>query len=308
MAAPIVLFVYNRLTHTQLTVAALQKNLLAADTELYIFSDASKTAADDENVRAVRKYLRTIEGFKTITITERDKNFGLANNIIDGVTGIVNRFGEIIVLEDDLVTSPYFLQYMNQALETYRHNEKVISIHGYVYPVKEKLPDTFFLRGADCWGWATWKRGWDLFEPDGKKLMEQLVRNKLTREFDYDGAYHFTLQLSHQVKGINNSWAVRWHASAYIKDKLTLYPGRSLVHNIGNDGSGMHSWSSTIYDVTLSAAPVPVMPIPAVVNTEGRNAFVQFFRSVKPGALTWAFIKFKIFVKNVIFKRSKTPV
>jgi hypothetical protein len=308
MAAPVVLFVYNRLKHTQLTVAALQKNLLAAETELYVFSDAAKTTAEEENVSAVRKYLHTITGFKMVTITERDKNYGLANNIIDGVTSIVNRLGEIIVLEDDLVTSPYFLQYMNQALQTYRDNEKVICIHGYVYPIKEKLPDTFFLKGADCWGWATWKRGWDLFEPDGKKLMNELVSRNLTKEFDYDGAYHFTLQLSHQIKGINNSWAVRWHASAYVKDKLTLYPGRSLVHNIGNDGTGMHSWSSTIYDVPLSAEPVPVKPITAVVNTASRDAFVKFFRSVKPGFLAWTFIKFKIFVKNVIFKPSKTPV
>jgi hypothetical protein len=306
--APIAVFVYNRLSHTRQTIEALQKNLLADESELFIFSDGAKNPENEEAVKEVRDYVHSITGFKKLTVIERPKNLGLAGNIIDGVTSIVNQVGEIIVLEDDLVTAPYFLQYMNQALDLYRNNQSVICIHGYVYPAKEKLPETFFLKGADCWGWATWKRGWELFEPDGKKLMDELVRRKLTKEFDYDGAYHFTLMLSHQIKGINNSWAVRWHASAYVKDKLTLYPGRSLVHNIGNDGTGMHSGSSTIYDVQLTTSPINVKEIPAEVSTAGRNAFVNFFRSVKPGILSWAFTKFKIIVKNVISKRAKATV
>jgi hypothetical protein len=308
MAAPLILFVYNRLKHTQLTVSALQKNLLAADTPLYIYSDAAKTPADEASVQSVRDYLRTITGFKSISITERETNWGLANNIIDGVTRVVNEFGEIIVLEDDMVTSPYFLQFMNEALDVYRHNDKVACIHGYLYEMPEKLPDTFFLKGANCWGWATWKRAWEIFEPDGQKLMDELVRRKLTKEFDYDGQHHFTLMLSHQIKGINNSWAIRWHASAYLHDMLTLYPGRSLVQNIGNDGSGVHSDATTEYDVTLASEPVPVREIPAVESVVGREAFVNFFRKTKPGALSWAFTQFKIFVKHVIFKWTKKKV
>jgi len=304
IVAPIVLFVYNRLYHTTKTIAALQKNILAADSELFIFSDGARSAADEENVRAVRDFLRTVTGFKKVELIEREKNYGLAKNIIDGVTTIVNRFGKIIVLEDDLVTSPFFLQYMNEALHRYEHDDRVACIHGYVYPVKRELPETFFLKGADCWGWATWKRGWDLFEADGQKLMDILQQKNLTREFDYDGAYHFTLMLQHQIKGINNSWAVRWHASAYVKDKLTLYPGRSLVQNIGNDGSGIHSGSSAVYDVPLTETPVAVTDIPVKVSAAGRAAFVHYFNAIKPGWLQRTLTKFKIMVKHVITKKN----
>jgi GT2 family glycosyltransferase len=189
---PIALFVYNRLWHTQQTVEALKKNKLAAESELFVFSDGARTGADKEKIRAVREYLKTVNGFKKVTVIEWNRNLGLAQSIISGVTQIVNRYGRIIVLEDDIVTSPYFLRFMNEALEFYKDEEKVISIHGYIYPVKAKLPETFFLRGADCWGWATWKRGWELFEPDGRKLLNELKAKKLTRRFDFDGAYSYT--------------------------------------------------------------------------------------------------------------------
>lgn len=150
---PIILFVYNRLWHTKQTVEALQKNDLASESELFIFSDGPKPGAE-EKVKEVREYLKTITGFRKVTIIERDTNWGLANNIIDGVTKIVNEYGKVIVLEDDLVTSPGFLTYMNEGLKIYADEEQVASIHGYIYPLKhpERLPETFFIRGADCWG------------------------------------------------------------------------------------------------------------------------------------------------------------
>ncbi len=187
--APIALFVYNRPWHIQQTVEALQKNDLAEDSDLFIFSDAPKKKEAVAAVQEVREYIKTVGGFKSVSIIERDINFGLANSIIDGVTRMCNEYGRVIVLEDDLVTSPYFLCYMNDALDLYEHEESVISIHGYIYPVAEKLPETFFLRGADCWGWATWKRGWELFEQDGRRLLEELCRQKLTDRFDFDNSY-----------------------------------------------------------------------------------------------------------------------
>jgi GT2 family glycosyltransferase len=164
--APIVLFTYNRPVHTKQTIDALLKNTLATDSDIIIFSDYPKTEKVVESVKQTREYLKTIKGFRSIKIIERNENFGLANNIIDGVTTVVNQYGKIIVLEDDLLTSPYFLRYMNEALMLYENEKDVVCIHGYIYPVKQKLPDTFFLRGADCWGWATWKHGWDIFNPD----------------------------------------------------------------------------------------------------------------------------------------------
>jgi hypothetical protein len=140
------------------------------------------------------------------TVIERNRNWGLAESIIDGVTRVVNEFGRVIVVEDDLVTSIYFLQYMNEVLNLYEKEEKVASIHGYVYPI-DGLPETFFLRGADCWGWATWKDKWALFEPDGTKLLDELKKRKLTKRFDFNGSYPFSLMLANQVSGKNDSWA-----------------------------------------------------------------------------------------------------
>ncbi|HOV15545.1 MAG TPA: glycosyltransferase [Spirochaetota bacterium] len=203
--APIALFTYNRLDHTRLTIEYLLKNEYASDSDLIIYSDGPKNEQAVEKVNVVRNYLKTITGFKSITIVERDANFGLAKSIITGVTEIVNRFGKIIVMEDDLVTSPYFLKYMNESLDYYEKEDKVISIHGYVYPVRAKLPETFFLVEADCWGWATWKRGWGLFESNGRKLLNTLKEKKLFKKFNYNNTYNYIKMLKDQIAGKNNS-------------------------------------------------------------------------------------------------------
>ena len=283
--APIALFVYNRLDHTEQTVSALKRNLLAEDSDLFIFSDASKNLSSDEKVKAVRTFIKSTTGFKSLTIIERPHNLGLANSIIDGVTNLCNKYGQVIVLEDDLVTSPFFLKYMNDALDFYRDEERVISIHGYIYPVKAKLPETFFLRGADCWGWATWKRGWDIFEPNGEKLLEQLKQRKLEKQFNFDGAYEYVRMLKNQILKKNDSWAIRWHASAFLNDSLTLYSGKSLVNNIGNDSSGTHSGSTSEYDVILNNTPVEIKQIAIMETTVARNAIIDFFFKNKPSIM-----------------------
>jgi len=304
--APIALFVYKRIKHTVATITALQKNALAGETELFIFSDGSTTRSHEAQVKEVRNYLHTVKGFKEITVTERTGNYGLAQNIIDGVTSVINSHHKIIVVEDDLVTSPYFLQYMNAALDRYENQPEVACIHGYLPPIKETQPETFFLKGTDCWGWATWKRGWDLFEKDGEKLLADLLKNDLTKEFDYDGAYPFTQVLRDQIKGVNNSWAIRWKASAFIQNKLTLYPGRSLVHNIGNDGTGIHSGSSTNFDTKLSGSKIIISDIPIEVNAFCRSSYVNYFNSIKPGTLKRLFNRLKTIAKNVILKKYKS--
>lgn len=285
MTAPIALFTYNRPEHTTLTVDALKRNRLADQSELFIFSDGPRDEADAVQVALVRNYLKGITGFKEIAIIERDRNLGLAQSIITGVTEIVGRYGSVIVLEDDMVTSPYFLQYMNEGLVCYRDDDDVISIHGYLYPLRGRLPETFFLRGADCWGWATWQRGWKLFEPDGRKLLDELRARELTRRFDFDGAYNYTHMLEEQVAGKNNSWAIRWYASAFLRDKVTLYPGRSLVHNTGMDASGTHCEESDDYRTELSQVAVQVRRMPAVEDRAAWNAFRRFFLGMQPTVL-----------------------
>ena len=281
--APIILFVYNRLRHTQRTIEALQKNVLAESTELIIFSDGPKSEADAEKIRSLLKYIKSVNGFKKVDVVERERNLGLAQSILSGVTEVVNNYGRIIVLEDDMVTSPYFLRYMNDALEFYEDEQQVISIHGYIYPVKGSLPETFFLKGADCWGWATWKRGWDLFEPDARKLLDGLKAGGLTHRFDFNGSYSYTKMLEDYVKGKNDSWAIRWYASAFLKGKLTLYPGRSLVFNTGTDASGTHCTRGSMFDTEVYQKQVKITKIPVIEENHALESISGYFRSLKNG-------------------------
>lgn len=228
MISPVVLFVYNRPLHTQKTIQALSENTLAKESDLYIFSDGPKRSIDTDSVNEVRNYLKTIRGFKSVKVFESLENNGLSKAIINGVNTIFNQAEAIIVLEDDLITSPYFLSFMNQALTLYKDDEKVVCINAYMYPVGVNMPESFFIRGADCQGWATWKRGWRTFNPNGKELLSELKRRNLVRDFNYDNSYAFSRMLSHQSKGLVESWAIRWYASAFLRDKLTLYPGKSL--------------------------------------------------------------------------------
>lgn len=248
--APIVLFVYNRPEHTKKTILSLAENYLAKESEIFIYSDAAKNTSVQSKVDEVRSLISEVTGFKKVTVIEQENNMGLAKSVIAGVTDIVNRYGSVIVLEDDLVTSPHFLTYMNDGLKTYEHEEKVASIHGYIYPI-EGLPSQFFIKGADCWGWATWSRAWSKFEPDGQKLLDEVRSRNLEAECDFNGSYGYISMLKDQIDGRNDSWAIRWYISAFLGDMLTLYPGQPYVKNIGNDESGTHCGTTEAYDVQL---------------------------------------------------------
>ena len=279
--SPILLFVYNRPDHTQKTLEALKLNKLASESELIIYSDAPKNESAVEGVLGVRKLIKNLIGFKKITIIEREKNWGLAPSVIDGVTRVVNEFGKVIVLEDDLVTNQYFLQFMNQGLLKYENEDQVISIHGFIYPI-ENLPPTFFIRGADCWGWATWKRGWDLFNPDGKSLLAELKSRNLRKNFDYNGAYAYTKMLRKQIAGEVSSWAVRWYASAFLKNKLTLYPGKSLVKNIGyDDGTNCFGGDDEPIFGTLAYDEIKLKDIPITHDEISHAKITRFFKIQK---------------------------
>jgi hypothetical protein len=278
----VALFVYNRPTHTANTLAALAKNPEAANTPLVIFSDGARDSTHVASVTAVRTLLANVRGFKDVRIVCHEGNLGLSQSIIQGVSEVINAHGRVIVLEDDLVTSPHFLRYMNQALAFYENDDRVISIHGYVYPTNRRLPETFFLRGADCWGWGTWRRGWDLFEPNATSLVHEIRNRGLRKRFDHNNSYPFFKMLRNQAAGKTDSWAIRWHASAFSKGKLTLYPGRSLVRNIGIDRSGTNVRVATnAFDVSLSQTPVVVEPIPVAESAVAEEAFETFFRSLR---------------------------
>lgn len=281
--APIILFTYRRPNHAIQTVEALLKNKEASASDLIIYSDGPKDEGAEEGVRKTREYIRTITGFKSIQIIERSCNWGLANSIIDGVTSVIKKYGKGIVVEDDLITSPYFLQYMNEALVLYQDNEEVISIHGYMYPIKKEVPESFFIKTADCWGWGTWKRGWDLFNSNSQELLDEIVRKKGCREFDFNNSYPYTEMLKAQIKGDVDSWAIRWYASAFVNNKLTLYPKRSLVFQNGMDGiDGTHCGADTRYTVELSQSPIVLEKLKMKESKKARKAMTEYFVSLLP--------------------------
>jgi len=280
MNAPIALFVYARPDHAHRTVEALLKNPEASSSDLIVFSDAARTPDKEESVRRVREYVASIKGFRSLIVHHRPQNFGLAKSIIDGITQVLANHECVIVLEDDLETSPHFLRYMNEALDRFAEEESVISVHGYVYPTEQTLPEAFFLRGADCWGWATWRRGWAQFNPDGQFLLDELIRQNLLKAFDSNGVYSYSAMLKGQISGSNDSWAVRWYASAFLANKLTLYPGRSLVLNIGNDSSGTHCGATNVFDVQLSNTPICLGDI-AIEESATAKKVIEYFHRKK---------------------------
>jgi glycosyl transferase family 2 len=277
--APIALFAYNRPAHTRRTLEALRANEGAAASDLYVFCDGPKHEAARAAVAEVRALARSIAGFRRVEVIEQPANLGLASSIIRGVTQVCGQHGRVIVVEDDLVTAPYFLRYMNEALALYRDDAAVGSIHGYWYAVDRPMPDTFFLRGASCWGWATWARAWQQFESDGSKLLRELRTRNLTERFDLEGAIAYTKMLADQIAGRNDSWAIRWHASMFLAGRLQLSPGRSLVQNIGFDSTGTHGVQSSAYDTRLATAPVHLERIPQEESSEARAALIHYYRS-----------------------------
>jgi len=235
--APIVLFTYNRLDHTRPTIEALQKNIYAAESHLIIYSDGPRDEVSEGKVAAVRAYLHTVQGFKTVEIIERPENWGLARNIIDGVTNIVNKYGKIIVLEDDIVTSKWFLKYMNDALKIYEKNEKVMQISGYSYVNGRSISETYFLPLSSSWGWATWQRCWKLFERNPQQLVKSYSKEMIS-EFDLAGRTDFWHQVRMNAEGKLYTWAVFFYEIVIRYKGICLFPRESLVNNIGFDGSG----------------------------------------------------------------------
>jgi FkbM family methyltransferase len=250
--APIVLFVYNRPWHTAQTLNALMQNELADQSVLYIYADGPKENATDEQLKKieeVRGLIKTKKWCREVHIIVAEKNKGLADAVIDGVTEIVDKHGKVIVLEDDLITSKGFLKYMNDALDLHENEERVFHISGYMFPVQEKLPETFFYKQTSCWGWGTWAKKWNQLEKSALKLHQQLVETGKIKYADIDGTNQFLNQLKANMDGALKTWAVLWHFSVFLKNGLSLHPRRSLVTNIGMDDTGENCGITNIFKV-----------------------------------------------------------
>ncbi len=253
--APVVLFVYNRLLHTQKTIEALSKDKLAIESELFVFSDGARNNDDEKDVADVRRYIKSIKGFRKLFITYSEKNLGLANAIISGVTSVINRYGKAIVLEDDLICSNDCLTYFNKALDFYEHYENIYSIAGYSPPIKISRDfefDTYLIpTRAASWGWATWKEVWSKVDweiRDYKIFNDYIYAQK---KFDFMGK-DMTRMLRAQMNGKIDSWSIRFDYHHFKNDAFCIYPVNSKILNIGMDASGTHAGITNYFNVRLS--------------------------------------------------------
>lgn len=251
--SPICLFTYNRLDETKDTVIALKNNFLACKSELFIFSDGWRNESDKERILLVRDFLKTIDSFKKVTIFESETNLGLANSVIKGVTKIVKHYGRIIVLEDDLVTTPNFLNFMNQALDFYENDMTIFSISGYTMDLPSlKYIDKDYYVGyrASSWGWGTWCRSWvdiDWEISDYKTYSKSRILQRKFRK----GGNDLPRMLKNQMTSKIDSWAVRWCYNQFRRNQFTVFTTVSKVKSIGIGENATHTKSTTRFDTDL---------------------------------------------------------
>lgn len=275
--SPIVLFVFSRPQHTSLTLKALANNVLADQSDLIIYSDAGRNSEESALVGKVRSLLRTIEGFRSVSIVERKTNYGLARNITEGVTEVCSRYGRVIVLEDDIVTSPQFLPFMNKALEHYADEPRVWHVSGWNYPINPVgIGDTFFWQTMNCWGWATWADRWQYYEKDPESLLSLWDRGKI-RRFNLGGSYNFWSQVELNFLRRIDTWAIFWYATIFERDGLCLNPAESLVHNIGHDGSGENCGDSDLFSHVISSDEIYEFPERVEESSLALQRITQFY-------------------------------
>lgn len=244
--APVVVFVYNRPEHARRTLDALCENTLASESDMFIYSDGPKNEKDAERVEEVRRIISNVQGFRSLKVIAQEKNRGLANSVIAGVTEIVNQYGKVIVVEDDLITSPFFLEYMNAALVRYEDAKDVYSITGYSFFEKgtRRLPPSYFLNITSSWTWATWKDRWSQFDANPLDWMELKENQEESFLFDYDGCYAYTeMMLNQMERKTVDSWAIRWYYTVFKNHGLTLYANYPMCRNVGFDGLGTNCGS-----------------------------------------------------------------
>ncbi len=280
--APIALFVYNRPSHTLQTLQALEQNILAKQSKLYIFADGLKKMAapsQKEDWEKVQTLIRAEKWCGEVEIIEAFENKGLAQSITEGVGKLLDKYGKVIVLEDDLLTSIGFLEYMNAALDLYEKSERVFAVSAYTYPADFEAVkgNTFFLQWICSWGWATWADKWQIYEKNIHTLLQKFDNQVLIDKFNFRYYYSYeTLQA--QAAGKVNSWAVRFHASVFWADGLSLFPKKSLVRNIGFDGSGVHSTETNYYEKSEITNFIEVKPIEIAENLRARKALEKSFQ------------------------------
>ncbi len=291
--APIALFVYKRPDHARGALAALAADPLAAASALTIFSDGPRNEGDQALVSAVRGVARQARGFASVRMVEQPRNLGLARSIIAGVSQLCEAQGRVIVLEDDLEVVPGFLRFMNEALNRYAQEPRVMHVSGYNYPgsyVAEE--DALFLPISPTWGWATWQRAWCQFDASAAGYQRLQDEPALRRRFNLDDAMDFHSMLEQQLEGSIDSWGIRWLLTVFLAQGLALVPVRPLLRNLGADGSGTHGAGLSTLTV---ASPIAVPPDRVLrfprrleVNAQALEQVRRALRATRPGLIARA--------------------
>lgn len=277
--APIVLFSFNRPEHVLETLEALKANILASESDLFVYCDGPRNDEDIQAVAKVRHIIRNISGFKSVTVVESQNNKGLAQSIISGVTEVSETYGKVIVLEDDVITSPYFLQFMNRCLSHYRDSEKVFSIAGWSPPtlLNADTRDAVVFLPRNCsWGWATWKDRW-LSVDWGVSSYKQIKESRRERKSFNRGGEDLSKMLDAQMAGRINSWSIRFCYSQHVQGKLTAFPVHSYAENIGCDGSGQHCKISVPQQRIVLEKKQKSLPDIVQENEDALKLFVSFY-------------------------------
>ena len=278
--APIALFVYKRLDYLKILISSLKNNDLSKKSVVFIFSDGWKNNHDKDKVLNVRKYIANISGFKKVFIILRPNNFGLSKNILDGINFVLKNNKKIIVLEEDLKLSKNFLNFINSGLKIYDREKKVASINGWFFPLSsnKNIPNTFFIRGADCWGWGTWRRAWKKFDSNGQRLFNKIRKNKLEKLFNFNNSFNYMKMLQDQINKKNQSWAIRWYASIFLENMYTLHPKLSLVENTGTKNGENSKFDFLNLSSSISKKIYqPIIKQKIVESYAARKAIENFF-------------------------------
>ena len=300
--APVVIFAFNRPDHLKRCIDSLVSNKESEFTEFWVFVDGPRSTDDEMKIHDVFLILNKFKNRKNWHLRFSEKNLGLANSVITGLNTVFEKSERAIIIEDDLVASPYFLEYCNFGLDKYEMDQRIASLHGFSYGFNEPEKNPYFLRGADCWGWATWKDRWQLFETDSNKLISQIRGKRLKRKFDLDGAYPYFSMLIRQSRGEVNSWAIRWHASMFLANKLTLYPNQTLINNNGIDGSGTHAGQSKSFNSELADMPIDFSSIEVLESKKARSKLKSFLRKHYSIRYKYSLLRIGSGLKRRLFK------
>ena len=275
----VIVFAYNRPDHLEKTLNSLESNDCASSLPLRVYIDSPKSKSDQEMSQEVYKIASRSRRFKSVSIIKRPTNLGLYASVTLGVSESLAEYESAIIFEDDMVTSPNCLSYFLEALNIYRLDKQVASIHAWVPRTSVPLPATFFMRGAECWGWATWRESWKLFRHDAMNMADEIQRQGLVHEFNLRGGYNYYRMLQDRANYKNASWAICWRASIFLENCLTLHPSDSLVSNIGLDMSGIHSGYSRSLEVSLSSVKIDVKRLPLCEDSYAYEAISNYFKS-----------------------------